>query len=560
MNKCFGKPQPLTLILGLLAALSLALAPLGLSWVRSASAAPTPPFTQHHLLIGAPGEDFVGELGFVQDAGVFHLLYGFFPTGLSDTFNQLWSQYDVEELVEGVAETDDWFAYSIVSGDFNGDGLDDVAVGLPYQDVQDHDDAGAVHIFYGFHVGWITGLNDITYSQDSDLIKDVSEPGDNFGKVLEVGDFNADGFEDLLIGVPGEDVWDPSKKVMFIDSGAVHVLYGSPTGLHEYADQWLVQEGDEREHNDLYGSALAAADFDGDGFDDVAIGAPGESFFPYASGAYQGQVTIYYGDPDGFWFKEPPQRFHQNNPDLGEIPEFFDYFGQALDAGDYNGDGFADLVIGVPGEMINGQGGAGALHVLYGWPWFLDGDGSQLFSQDTGAMLDAAEAGDRFASALTTGDFNGDGYDDLAVGVPYEDISGNAIIDGGAVQVILGGGTGLTDAGNQYWDENEPTFGSLPENYDRLGFSLAAGDYDSDGYSDLAIGIPYEDWGAVVDAGYVQVLYGGPGVGLTVAGIQYFHQDTGMILDTLEAGDLFGFALAPMPDPVYHFWAPLMKK
>lgn len=553
----------LRLLLGLLGVLALVLAPFRLPGQRAATAAPaapTPPFTQHHLLIGAPGEDFVGDLGLVQNAGVFHLLYGVFPTGLTDSFNQLWSQDDPYELVEGVAENGDMFGYSLVAGDFNGDGLDDVVVGLPYQDVQDHDDAGAVHVFYGFHVGWITGLDDETFSQDSNLIKDVSEPGDHFGQTLEVGDFNGDGYDDLAISVPGEDVWDPEDQIHWVDAGAVHLLYGSPAGLTDDRDQWIIEQGDELEHGDLFGTALAAGDFNADGFDDLAIGAPGESFFPYADGAHQGQVFVWFGDGDGFWFRETPQRLHQNNPYLGETPEADDYFGQTLESGDFNGDGFDDLVIGVPGETVGVQAGAGALHVLYGAPLLLSDSGAQLFSQDTGSLLDAAESGDNFAAALSSGDFNGDGYDDLAVGVPYEDVSGNTVVDGGAVQIIMGGAFGLTDAGNQYWDQNEATFASGPAADDRVGFSLAAGDYDSDGYCDLAIGIPFEDWGPLVDSGYIQVLYGGPGVGLSTAGIQYFHQDVGIILDSSEAGDLFGYALAAMPDPVYHFWVPLMKK
>ena len=116
------------------------------------------------------------------------------------------------------------------------------------------------------------------------------------------------------------------------------------------------------------------------------------------------------------------------------------------------------------------------------------------------------------ASAAVTGvgmpfDFNGDGYADLAVGVPGEDLRGRR--DAGAVQVLYGSASGVT-AHDQMWHQGRKGVKGALEKGDRFGTTLASADFDSDGYADLAIGILDEDIGTKKNAGAVQVLYGGP--------------------------------------------------
>ena len=203
---------------------------------------------------------------------------------------------------------------------------------------------------------------------------------------------------------------------------------------------------------------------------------------------------------------------------------------------DFNGDGFADLAVGVPGEDT----GAGAVQVLYGSSTGLS-TADQLWTQDD-ALTDTSEAGDAFGSALATGDFNGDGFTDLAVGVPLEDVE--AIGNAGAVNVLYGSSIGLTDDGAQFWTQDSTDIEDSSEADDNFCTSLAAGDFDGDGRSDLAIGVPSEDVEAVANAGAVNVLYGSSS-GLTASGDQFWHQDTSGILDTAETDDYFGWSLAP---------------
>jgi hypothetical protein len=187
----------------------------------------------------------------------------------------------------------------------------------------------------------------------------------------------------------------------------------------------------------------------------------------------------------------------------------------------------------VPGENVGSIEDAGSVNVLYGSTGTgLNGNGSQLFTQPVSAV----EAGDQFGSALASGDFNNDGFADLAVGAPTEDVG--TITDAGAVSVLYGSNTGLSTAGAQTF--TQPV--SAVEVDDTFGFSLAAGDFDNDGFADLAAGASFEDVGSAVDAGAVSALYGTAGTGLSVTGAQTFTKAQGG--GSIAAGDAFGFGLA----------------
>ena len=161
-----------------------------------------------------------------------------------------------------------------------------------------------------------------------------------------------------------------------------------------------------------------------------------------------------------------------------------------------------------------------------------------------GPVEDVSEPGDLFGRQSATGDFNGDGWDDLAIGVPYEDVG--SVADAGAVNVIFGSANGLsTDAeqADQFWHQGSSGVEDDLEAGDRFGWSVAAADFDRDGYSDLAIGVPYEDVGSVVDAGAVNVLHGSF-LGLTSSYDQLWHQNVADVADASEASDNFGYSLA----------------
>ena len=201
--------------------------------------------------------------------------------------------------------------------------------------------------------------------------------------------------------------------------------------------------------------------------------------------------------------------------------------------GDFNGDGFGDLAIGV-----RENAGAGAVHILPGSATGVGTVGSQFWSQDSAGVADTAEEGDDFGGALAAGDFNADGFGDLAIGAPGEDFGA------GAVHVLFGGAGGLTATDSEFWTQASAGVGDDPEAGDRFGAALAAGNVNtSSSASELAIGVPGEDIGTRRDAGLVQVLRGTT-AGLAGSGSQTLSQNAAGIADTAEGGDRFGSSLA----------------
>src|SRR4051812_24459949 len=144
-------------------------------------------------------------------------------------------------------------------------------------------------------------------------------------------------------------------------------------------------------------------------------------------------------------------------------------------APDFNGDGFADMPVGVPLEDFAGQIDAGAVNIIYGTASGLRASRDQFWTQNSASIKDLCEAGDRFGSALAWGDFNGDGFDDLAIGVPNEDIGG--FMDAGAVTVLYGSADGLSAAGNQFWSQNTAGILGTSDVGDQFGSTLAVGDF-----------------------------------------------------------------------------------
>jgi hypothetical protein len=330
----------------------------------------------------------------------------------------------------------------------------------------------------------------------------------------------------------------------------VNVLYGSAGGLSSAGNQLWTENSagvpDVAEPVDELGSALAAGDFDGDGFDDLAIGAPGEAPPPLDT-PNAGAVIVLYGSPAGLSGRRA-QLWSQDSEKVLDVAESDDRFGSSLASGDFDGDGFEDLSIGVQNEDLAGRAvvlDAGAVNVLYGSAKGLASAGNQFWTQNTSGVPDAAEAGDFLGYSQAAGDFNGDGRDDLAIGVPREGVGSQP--QAGAANVLYGSAAGLSGAGSQLWTQNSPGIGGGAEDGDHFAESLAAGDMSGDGRDDLAVGVRFEDLttraNVATDAGAVNVIYGS-GAGLAAAGNQVWTQNTNGVPDLAETDDDFGAAVA----------------
>jgi len=439
----------------------------------------------------------------------------------------------------------DSFAACNVCGDFNNDGFDDLVITVPSEDLSGTNE-GAIHVIYGSASGLHRSLGhaDQFWTQDSAGIADTAENFDELAASLIIGDFNNDGFDDLAVGVPTEDLSGSSE-------GVVHVIYGSASGLSASAtrtDQRWTQDStgiaDTAESSDEFGKTLAAGDFNNDGFDDLAIGATFESL----SGSSEGAVHVIYGSASGLHrsLGHGDQFWTQDSAGIADTAENDDNFGSSLIAGDFNGDMFDDLAIGVGLEDLSGNG-EGAVNVIYGSASGLHrnlGRADQFWHQDSTGIAGTAGNLEGFARSLAAGDFNNDGFDDLAIGVPEENLSGN---DQGAVNVIYGSASGLhrfLGHGDQFWTQDSKGIADTPENGDRFGNSLSAGDFNNDGFDDLAIGATFEDF-TVLNEGAVHIIYGSAS-GLhrnLVRADQLWSQNSAGIADTGEALDSFAESL-----------------
>jgi hypothetical protein len=347
--------------------------------------------------------------------------------------------------------------------------------------------------------------------------------------------FDHDGFGDLAIGVPFEDL------STIVDAGGVSVLYGSDaSGLTASGDQYWNQDGsgvlDSAETSDIFGSALAVGDFDGDDYADLAIGVP---YQDVGGHLHAGAVHILYGSSSGLT-STGDQLWSQASSGIEGAAEDHDWFGQALAAGDFDGDGYDDLAIGAPGEDIGTLDSAGAVNIIYGSASGLSSSGDQLWHQSSDGIQGPAEAQDLFGFSLAAGDFDRDGCDDLAIGVVHEDVL--AVVRAGAVNIIYGSAGGLTDVGNRWLHQDTSGILDTCETEDVFGWAVAAGDFDRDGYADLAIGVPGEDLSGMSAVGAVNVVYGSSG-GLTGAGDQFWYQGSAGTQNAAEDGDRFGRAL-----------------
>ncbi|GAA2102813.1 hypothetical protein GCM10009841_19540 [Microlunatus panaciterrae] len=267
------------------------------------------------------------------------------------------------------------------------------------------------------------------------------------------------------------------------------------------------------------------ADFNGDGFADAAIA----EVFAGVGGA----VRVMYGSVDGLTSKGSQ---YWTEDDLGGEAHRWDYFGGSLATGDFDGDHFTDLAIGIPQAELEppfGDEGSdrGLLRIVYGSARGLTKARSQLWNY--GRMTGDADLGRRFGSALAAGNFGKGRQDDLAVGGA----------NGEPVAVLYGGAAGLASAGYQLWSQNSAGIAGKTELEDEFGSSLVAGHFAGRVYADLAIGVPGEGVAEASGAGAVNVIYGSA-AGLTATGNQLWSQASPGIAGTPEAGDGFGGSLA----------------
>ena len=351
------------------------------------------------------------------------------------------------------------------AGDLNGDGFDDIAVGAPDYDLGETGE-GIVLVFDGSANGLPATLNPAT----ANAVIRGNAAGMNLGLAIAgAGDVNGDGYGDLLLGAPN---LGPGGVVGSAEPGAALLYLGGPSGLPALAtpaNATAVLVSDNA--SSQFGESVAGiGDVNGDGFADIAIGAP-------TYGTSGGAVFVFDGSLAGIGsgsVATASATLVGGQSNLG--------FGETIAAaGDVNGDGFSDLAVGAP-LYTNGQTDEGAVLVYHGSAngiasGSLASANSRLESNENGVGL-----GGTSSSIASAGDFNGDGYDDLLVG---SEAYVNQLSNVGAIFLHEGGASGIASGGLA------PGNGSYAGTQSGVGLGVSAGgigDVNGDGLADVAFG------------------------------------------------------------------------
>ncbi|SES21263.1 FG-GAP repeat-containing protein [Streptomyces sp. yr375] len=405
-----------------------------------------------------------------------------------------------------VTRTDDIAAWvkstteSAPFADFNGDGVEDTAVGDPKATIGGDAEAGAVHVVYG------GGKGTTELDQDQDVVPGGAEAGDRFGYALATVDYNEDGYTDLAVSSPYEDAES------IADVGMVSVVYGSPAGLGKgrASDNYAQGEGNgglkgaAKEKGDLLGYSLAAGiTLNDEPF--IVIGDPGEDV---GSVVDAGSVVYVHGNTNVYLSQDAG---------LPGSPEAGDKVGTSVAAD------MTNIVVGVPGEDIGDKADAGGVAVL---SHNLGPNGRPIvragIDQDLDKISGGAEKGDEMGKsvAIIPKDPNDDSI--IVVGAPGESI----VPSGGSTNVANAGTVFVLDfPAKSDWsqqaviNQDQPNVVGGVETGDRFGETLAAVNLapgkTAPGWADLqlAVGVPGESQGSLAGAGSVQTfsLVGAPG-------------------------------------------------
>ena len=455
----------------------------------------------------------------------------------------------------------DQSGFSVSSaGDVNGDGYDDLIIGAYQADPNGDTQAGETYVVYGGArapgTGGVLDLSDLD-GTNGFILTGIDRYDFSGVSVSSAGDVNGDGYDDLIIGARGAD---PNSNY----AGETYVVYGGARapGSDGVLDLSMLDGTNGFILNGIDGydysgfSVSSAGDVNGDGYDDLIIGAFGGT--PNGVGG-AGETYIVYGGANapGTGGRFNLSTLDGNNGFTLTGIDRYDRSGISVSsAGDVNGDGYDDLIIGAHYADPNGDRGAGETYVIYGGA-SAPGTGGVLDLSDldgtNGFILNGIDGIDYSGRSVSSaGDVNGDGYDDLIIGASSADPNGDN--QAGETYIIYGGASAPGTGGRFNLSMLNGTNGFILTGIDagdRSGWSVSsAGDVNGDGYDDLIIGARYADPNGVGNAGETYLVYGGanaPGTG-GVLDLGALNGTNGFILTGIDADDRSGWSVSSAGD------------
>jgi len=427
----------------------------------------------------------------------------------------------------------DQAGYSVSdAGDVNGDGIDDFIVGATGADVSGIN-SGAAYVVFGKTGGFGTNLNLSTLNGTTGFRISGEEKGDFAGfSVSAAGDVNNDGYDDLLVGATG--VSTNGKVGAYNITGAAYVVFGKASGFTANLNLSTLNGTNGFQ---LFGivvgegagySVSSAGDINGDGFDDVIVGASGAD----APGTNSGAAYVVFGKASGFAATFSASSLTGPNGFRITGAPAFARAGQSVSgAGDINGDNIDDLIVG---------SGSGAYVVFGQTGGFAANLNLSTLNGTTGFRIIGASATNFGQFVSVAGDVNGDGIDDLIIGEDYADFGGD---NSGAAYVVFGkvGGFGATlDVSTLTGANGFRLTGVAADDY--AGSSVSgAGDINGDGLADLIVGA-YSANPNGPESGAAYVVFGKAGGFAATLNLSGLTGANGFRIAGVAAGDYAGWS------------------